>query len=291
MANSRVFLTILLVLAADPAFRVPATVDQGDTIRIIGNPTAETYAVFAEKKLRLFAHPSGLSGLVPVPATLAPGNYPLKITDAAGKSILSQTVEVRDARFPIQNIAPTKAMTSLKPAPGEVESIQAFLNNVSDNRFWIEPFRPPTPECMNSPYGVQRYYHGKPSGNFHRGLDLRSPMGTPVKATSAGVVRLAHQWNYTGGTVGIDHGQGFTSMYLHLSKIAATEGAMVQAGDVVGYVGSTGFATGPHLHWGLFVGGVAVNPQKWIAIPACAPGGQSTPRKVAPRKRARVTPK
>ncbi len=279
------FLSILFVLAVDPAFQVPAAVSQGDTLRIMGNPTNETTVTFAEKKLRLFAHPSGLSGLVPVPATLAPGNYPLKFTDATGKLVFTQNVEVRDAKFPIQNIAPTSAMSSLKPAPGEVESIQAFLNHVSEARRWSEPFRAPTPECMNSPYGVQRYYHGKPSGNFHRGLDLRSPLGTPVKATAAGVVKLAHQWNFTGGTVGIDHGQGFTSMYLHLSKIAATEGANVEAGDVVGYVGSTGFATGPHLHWGLFVSGVAVNPQKWIPIPACAPGAQSTPRKVAPRKR------
>jgi murein DD-endopeptidase MepM/ murein hydrolase activator NlpD len=281
-----VFLSLLLLVAADPAFRVPATAEQGDTLRIMGAPNGEAYATFAEKKLRLFA-----DGLMPVPATLAPGKYPLTIADAKGKTIFTQSIDVRDARFPIQNIAPTKAMSSLKPAPGEVESIQAFLNHVSDRRHWTEPFRAPTPECMNSPYGVQRYYHGKPSGNFHRGLDLRSPMGRPVKATAAGVVRLAHQWNYTGGTVGIDHGQGFTSMYLHLSKIAATEGSTVQPGDVIGYVGSTGFATGPHLHWGLFVGGVAVNPQKWIAIPACAERKAPVRKKTSPRPRGKSAAK
>jgi len=278
MANSKVFLLTLLALAADPAFRVPAAVDQGDTIRVAGNPNGEAYVTFAQKKLRLFA-----DGLVPVPAILAPGKYPLTIADKQGKPLFTQVIDVRDAKFPIQNIAPTKAMSSLKPAPGEVESIQAFLSTVSETRYWSEPFRAPTPQCMNSPYGVQRYYHGKPSGNFHRGLDLRSPMGTPVKATAAGVVRLAHQWNYTGGTVGIDHGQGFTSMYLHLSKIEAKEGATVQAGDVVGYVGSTGFATGPHLHWGLFVGGVAINPQKWIAIPACAAGAKPARKRTKKR--------
>lgn len=282
------FLSILLSLAVDPTFQVPQTVEQGDTLRITGNPAGEAYVTFAEKRLRLFAHPSGLSGLVPVPAVLAPGQYPLKIADAGGKALFTQTVEVRDAKFPIQNINTTSAMTSLKPAPGEVESIQAFLNHLSPERLWAEPLKAPTPECMNSPYGVQRYYRGKPSGNFHRGLDLRSASGTPVKATAAGVVKVAHMWSYTGGTVGIDHGQGFTSMYLHLSKIAATEGAMVQAGDVVGYVGSTGFATGPHLHWGLFVGGVAVNPRKWITVAACAEGPprKAGPRKTGPRKAA-----
>ena len=277
-------LSILLALAIDPNFQVPNSVEQGDTLRVNGAPQGEAHVTFAEKKLRLFAHPSGMSGLVPVPATLAPGHYPLKISDAAGKILFTQSIEVRDAKFPIQNIATTSAMTSLKPAPGEVESIQAFLNHVSEARLWSEPVRAPTPECMNSPYGVRRYYHGKPSGNCHRGLDLRSPMGTPVKATAAGVVKVAHMWNYTGGTVGIDHGQGFTTMYLHLSKIAATEGATVQPGDVVGYVGSTGFATGPHLHWGMFVGGVAVNPRKWISIPACAEAPAPAPRKVTPRK-------
>ncbi|MBY0503786.1 MAG: M23 family metallopeptidase [Bryobacteraceae bacterium] len=275
-------LSILFVLAIDPTFQVPNSVEQGDTLRVTGNPAGETYAAFADKKLRLFAHPTGLAGLVPVPATLAPGQYPLKITSADGKVLFTQTIEVRDARFPIQNIATTSAMTSLKPAPGEVESIQTFLNHTGEERLWTEPLRAPTPECMNSPYGVQRYYHGKPSGNFHRGLDLRSPSGTPVKATAAGVVKIAHMWNYTGGTVGVDHGQGFTSMYLHLSKIAATEGATVQAGDIVGYVGSTGFATGPHLHWGLFVGGVAVNPRKWITVNACA---ESPARKPVARKK------
>ena len=192
------FLSILLVLAAQaPDFHVPSIVDQGDTLRVTGNPSGEAHATFANKKQRLFAHPSGLSGLVPVPATLAPGNYPLQIADASGKVLFTQSVAVRDAKFPIQNIATTSAMTSLKPAPGEVESIQAFLNHVSEARLWNEPFRTPTPECMNSPYGVQRYYHGKPSGNFHRGLDLRSPMGTPVKATAAGVVQsLALEWLY-----------------------------------------------------------------------------------------------
>ena len=137
------FLPILLLAAQVPDFRVPSTVDQGDTLRVTGSPSGETHATFASKKLRLFAHPSGLAGLVPVPATLAPGSYPLQITDASGKVLFTQSVAVRDAKFPIQNIATTSAMTSLKPAPGEVESIQAFLNHVSEARLWDEPFRAP----------------------------------------------------------------------------------------------------------------------------------------------------
>jgi murein DD-endopeptidase MepM/ murein hydrolase activator NlpD len=67
-----------------------------------------------------------------------------------------------------------------------------------------------------------------------------------------------------GGTVGIDHGQGVVSVYIHLSKVAVHDGQHVNAGDVVGYVGHTGFATGPHLHWGLYVNGLPVNSNQWI---------------------------
>ena len=73
-----------------------------------------------------------------------------------------------------------------------------------------------------------------------------------------------------GGTIGIDHGQGVVSTYLHMSKLALSEGTVVKKGDVVGYVGATGFATGPHLHWGLYVNGVPVNPSQWIPnVPRC----------------------
>jgi murein DD-endopeptidase MepM/ murein hydrolase activator NlpD len=66
-----------------------------------------------------------------------------------------------------------------------------------------------------------------------------------------------------GGTVGLDHGQGVTSSYIHLSKTAVKEGQVVKQGEVIGYVGSTGFSTAPHLHWGLYVHGSPVNPKQW----------------------------
>jgi murein DD-endopeptidase MepM/ murein hydrolase activator NlpD len=123
---------------------------------------------------------------------------------------------------------------------------------------------------MNSPFGVLRYHNGVYSGNFHRGMDLRSPKGRPVRAITAGTVRIAHMFRLHGGTVGLDHGQGVTSLYLHLSRIAAREGRVVRRGEIIGWVGATGFATGPHLHWGLYVNGVPVNPAQWISgIEAC----------------------
>jgi murein DD-endopeptidase MepM/ murein hydrolase activator NlpD len=82
-----------------------------------------------------------------------------------------------------------------------------------------------------------------------------------------------------GGTVGIDHGQGLESMYMHMSKVAATEGATVQKGDVIGYVGSTGRSTAPHLHWSLYANGVSVNPRQWVQLSSCYQATKKTPRK------------
>jgi murein DD-endopeptidase MepM/ murein hydrolase activator NlpD len=145
----------------------------------------------------------------------------------------------------------------------------AFRDLVSDIRFWTEPLQAPVPGCRTSPFGVRRLRNGKPTGDYHSGLDLRARVGQPIRATAAGAVHIARQWTVRGGTVGIDHGQGLTSMYLHMSKIEAQEGAQVQAGDVIGYAGSTGRSNAPHLHWALYVNGIPVSPLQWTAIPSC----------------------
>jgi murein DD-endopeptidase MepM/ murein hydrolase activator NlpD len=128
------------------------------------------------------------------------------------------------------------------------------------------------------PFGVQRLYNGKPSGTYHGGVDQRSPAGRPVRAAADGVVKIVQAWNIHGGTVGIDHGQGLESMYLHMSRFAAKEGAAVKKGDVIGYVGSTGRSTAPHLHWSLYANGVPVDPRQWVPLKACAAGGAKRKR-------------
>jgi murein DD-endopeptidase MepM/ murein hydrolase activator NlpD len=85
-----------------------------------------------------------------------------------------------------------------------------------------------------------------------------------------GIVKIVRDWSLHGRTVGIDHGQGLESMYLHMSKFAVAEGAVVKKGDVVGYVGSTGRSTAPHLHWSLYVNGVPVNPRDWVQSAPCS---------------------
>lgn len=246
------------------SFTIPAEVKQGDTLRIEGAGAANLSAQLGSKRVRLFPADGGaVLGLMPIPVDQKPGAVKLQVLDAAGAVVHEAEVTVLDSHFPVQDIAATSQMKALKPLPGEMEAIRALQQAVSDQRFWSDPFQAPVAGCMNGLFGVQRYHNGEPTGNFHRGVDQRGAAGTPVKATADGVVRVSNMYRLHGGTIGIDHGQGVVSLYIHLSRLALPAGAKVKRGDVVGYVGSTGFATGPHLHWAIYVNGLPVNPLQW----------------------------
>jgi len=168
-------------------------------------------------------------------------------------------------------------MGGLQPLPGEMETIAKLTRHtVTPVKHWQGDkltLMSPTTECENSPFGVKRAYNGKLSDNYHKGVDLRSPQGAPIRAIADGRVQIARQdFRLHGGTVGIDHGQGVTSVYIHASKLDVKEGDMVKKGQTIARVGSTGFATGPHLHWGLYVSGMPVNPNQFItpAVRRCS---------------------
>jgi murein DD-endopeptidase MepM/ murein hydrolase activator NlpD len=207
---------------------------------------------------------------MPVAADQKPGEYHLELLDRNGAVLTAAEVQVLDAHFRKQNVSIQPGIAELQPAPGESETAAEFRKNVSDVRYWSEPLVLPVAGCMTSPFGVRRYLNGKATGDYHGGLDQRSPAGTPVHAVAGGVVKIVRDWTLHGRTVGVDHGQGLESMYLHLSKFAVAEGATVHKGDVVGYVGSTGRSTAPHLHWSLYVNGVPVNPLEWVQARSCA---------------------
>lgn len=267
------FLPILICVAAigQSLHLEPANPKQGDVIRVTANAPA-TSARMDSKTIRLFPQASGERlGLMPVAATREPGSLRVETLDGNGKVLESATVTIADARFMKQDVKLQPEVQGLKPSPGEVETVAAFRNTVSDVRYWQEPFAAPVGGCMSSPYGFQRLYNGKPGGNIHSGLDQRSPAGNPIHVMADGVVRLVREYNIHGHVVGVDHGQGLVSIYLHMSKFAVAEGAAVKKGDVIGYVGSTGRSTGPHLHWSVMANGVAVNPTQWISVHPCAP--------------------
>ncbi len=171
------------------------------------------------------------------------------------------------------------ATQSIRLPPGstvwasEIEwtQVNGFREQVTPHKHWQGYFVPPAQGPTTTPYGVRRYYDGVFAENYyHRGLDYAGAVGSPVVAPAAGRVGLvgyeAEGYQIHGNTIGIDHGQGVTSVLLHLSRIDVQVGDWVEAGQVVGGIGATGTATGPHLHWGLFVHNIAVDPIPWLHL-------------------------
>ena len=269
---------LLLLLSAALAIHAE-TVKQGSALKVHA-PAAAVSARLNDRTIRLFPEPGGTTfGLMPIAIDAKPGAYTLDLLDKSGAAIQTVPVQVLDAHFRKQNVAMAESTAALKPSPGEVETTAAFRNTVSDTRYWTEPFELPVRGCMTSPFGVQRYLNGKPTGAAHAGLDQRSPAGAPIHAIAAGVVRFVQEWNLHGRTVAIDHGQGLESIYLHMSKTAATEGQHVNKGDIIGYVGTTGRSTAPHLHWTIYANSIPVNPLDWVNVAPCAPPSAAKSKK------------
>jgi len=118
---------------------------------------------------------------------------------------------------------------------------------------------------ISSPFGVRRYINGRFVG-FHKGVDISAPLGTPVYSTLSGRVVLARYLPLTGNTVVVDHGWGLMSLYAHLSEIDVKEGKFVKQGQIIGKVGSSGRSTGPHLHFGVYLNDVAVDPLQFLKL-------------------------
>lgn len=208
---------------------------------------------------------------MPVAVLAKPGPRTIEWLDAKGDVLHSEAITIRNAHYPTQNVTLTPGLAALRSSPAEREDVGGFLKERLPVRYWPDPFtiQAPLPGCITSPFGVRRLHNGKPTGEYHAGLDQRGPAGAPIHAIADGEVKLARMFQLRGGTVAIDHGQGVESIYLHMSKTAAQEGSKVKAGDVIGHVGSTGRSTAPHLHWTMYVHGEPVNPMQWIKLPVC----------------------
>ncbi len=122
-------------------------------------------------------------------------------------------------------------------------------------------FRWPLTGRITSPFGIMRAYNSGGFNNVHTGIDIGgNPAGTEVKAPNDGVVVLAEDFYARGNTIVIEHGSGLKTLYYHLLKFFVREGQVVKRGEVIGLVGTTGYSTGPHLHWEFRLNGVAVDP-------------------------------
>lgn len=149
----------------------------------------------------------------------------------------------------------------------EREDVNKALSTYSNYNFWQEEFIEPIKgRRINGHFGYQRIFNGIPR-NPHNGTDISAPEGTEVHASGSGKVILSGKdYFYTGNMIIIDHGAGLQTIYAHLQKSAVAVGDMVKKGDVIGYVGKTGRATGPHLHWGASLNGIRFRPHSLLNI-------------------------
>jgi murein DD-endopeptidase MepM/ murein hydrolase activator NlpD len=167
--------------------------------------------------------------------------------------------------------------SKVTPDPANLARIKAEQDQVNATRVtpreaqdFLVPFIWPAKGPISGVYGSQRILNGEPRAP-HYGLDIAAPEGSPIVAPAPGIVRLvAPDFFLTGGTVILDHGFGVQSAFIHMSRVDVKDGQVLQQGDLIGHVGKTGRATGPHLHWGMTWGTVRLDPQLWVP-----PGGNS----------------
>ena len=274
----RIFVTpiaaLLYALTASPTTAQrctvkPAAISLGQTVRLSCQIPAST-AKLNDRTVRLFLQSNGGSqGLMPIAVADVPGAYEIQFLAEDGTTLASAKLTIRPTKFPTQNVVLAPQIEALHSTPEDIQTLTEFRNTVSDVKYWEDPLTAPVPGCVLSPFGVKRLHNGKPTGEIHAGIDQRSPAGRPVRSVAAGTVKIAQPFAVLGGTVAIDHGQGLETMYLHMSKLLVQPGARVKKGEVIGYVGATGRANGPHLHWVVDVNGVPVNPQQWVALKSC----------------------
>ncbi|GBE92510.1 M23 family metallopeptidase [Nostoc cycadae] len=264
-------LALALPAAALQVQLSPSNPQLGDTLSVMidvnQQDNQQPKVVVGEKTYPAFAvSPNKYRALIPTTPLEAAGNRTLKV--AGDGQVQNLTVKLRSRKFPVQRITLSPGKSADGATEYELKRVAAFKALQTPEKYWNGKFIAPSKARISSIYGVRRYYNGKFAKDYyHRGVDYAGAAGSPVTAPASGRVALvgtvSQGFRVHGNVVGIDHGQGVTSIFLHLSRINVKEGDFVKAGQLIGAVGSTGAATGPHLHWGLYVNGQSVDPVPW----------------------------
>jgi murein DD-endopeptidase MepM/ murein hydrolase activator NlpD len=253
--------------AQGPELQVrPNAPRQGEALFIrLEAPDGEApQAAWRGRRYRLFRQGDAWVATLPVAPETPAGAQPLVISFGTGgaRQELRRSVPVSKVTFPVQRLAMTRSKASLYTYPGvekEDAAVQGAARTLTETAAWSGDWTLPVKGRLSTPYGVRRLRNGKAVGR-HRGLDLAAPAGTPVLAPAGGRVVLARKFKKHGNTVVLDHGQGVTSIYIHLSGFSVRAGQSVSRGSRLGKVGTTGASTGPHLHWSVYARGTPVDP-------------------------------
>jgi murein DD-endopeptidase MepM/ murein hydrolase activator NlpD len=178
--------------------------------------------------------------------------------------VQAEEFRVQSMTLPKDQVEPDAA--ALKRINLEKEKVKSVLAGLVPERLWSAGFLVPVEGTVTGAFGSKRILNGQPR-NQHSGEDISAPLGAPVKAANEGIVRMVDDQFFSGISVILDHGLGLFTMYFHLDSATVKDGARVQRGDVIGTVGQSGRATGPHLHWGAWLNGSRVNPFALTKLP------------------------
>ncbi|UCH78690.1 MAG: M23 family metallopeptidase, partial [Candidatus Coatesbacteria bacterium] len=253
----------------------PPRVDQGRILRVqltANNKLYDLEGELWEQKFPFYKTADGFTSLVGVRASCPPGDYPVAVTgfDAYDQPVkLEGTVAVADGGYIKEKIviaAPDKkkifdpALEEKKML--EYRKVQGIITRKSDEQLWAGTFTLPAEGRITSPFGTYRTF-STGGEERHLGVDIANKEGTPVRAANRGKVMLGEELIVRGKAVIVDHGRGVFTIYNHLSGIAVEPGERVEKGQVLGYMGSSGLATGSHLHWEMRVFKWVVDPLQW----------------------------
>ncbi len=241
-----------------------------------GNFNGAGMAAFDTAEVKFYTRPNGTArALVGLPFDRRGGSYLLRArvrVDKAGKEseqIVTTMVRARDRHFPTQNISMKSStagtMSRTDALRREKLLVQSSMKNSYPAPLWSGTWFVPTSGRSSSSYGRRRYVNGRWWGQ-HNGADIKAPSGAPVGVSNSGRVVLSQYLpTLRGNCIVVDHGCNVFSIYMHLSQRAVKVGDSVKRGQVIGRVGATGFATGPHLHWEIRIGWEPVDPAKVTA--------------------------
>ncbi|NWJ47736.1 MAG: M23 family metallopeptidase [Chloroflexi bacterium] len=245
---------------------------QGHTlkVRVLGSVPSNVTASFNGQKLTFVSQAGELAAYAPIVsnAALRPQLLRTEIIDNTGVvRRFDQNIGVLAGQFEHQTIQLDPAVESSLGSDEEQQRERdrdfSFYNQVTPVKLWSGRFSWPLTGPITTPFGSRRDYVGGGS-EIHDAIDLGVPQGTPIRAPQRGIVVLAEFQKVRGGIVIIDHGLGVHSAYFHQSVIAVKVGDMLNQGDLIGKVGTTGLSTGAHLHWEIRIGAIGVDPEEWI---------------------------
>ncbi len=250
----------------------PRNVRQGEAlfIRVAADGEEKGTVSWLGKTYPLHRDSNELAAVVPVVPDTKVGGHTLRLTIGEGSDArqLSRVVDVAKVSFPVQHLSMARSTAKQYTAPGVKEADRAVTNALytrSGKRLWSGAWDLPSRGRLSTGFGVRRLRNGRAVGRHH-GTDISAAAGVPINAPAAGVVALTATFPKYGKCVIVDHGAGVTSLYLHMSRIDVKKGAEVDKGDRLGLVGSTGASTGPHLHWGVYACGRAVQPLQFVKL-------------------------